>query len=82
MITIREIPYKVDFYWKGDRWRQFIRAKNPKTKARVMCYKVYGKWDSYVEMPLNRKVKPVIKLKLTEGKHEIQNVWQTVGFKV
>ena len=69
MITIREIPYNVDFYWKGDRWRQFVRAKvlpsMPKPRI-VTCYKLYEQ-TGYVDMPLGRKVKPVIKLKLTKG---------------
>lgn len=62
MTTIRQIPYAVDFYWKGDRWKQFIRAKDVKSKGYVVCYKFCDPCGPRVDMPLGRTVKPVIKL--------------------
>lgn len=65
-ITIRQIPYKTDFYWKGDRYTQVIRPKvlpdNLKPKN-VICSKKYHISDGFFEMPLGRKVKPVIRIK-------------------
>ena len=61
MTTIKQIPYKVDFYWKGDRWRQLIRVKDKKSKAPVLCYKLYSPHERN-DMPLGRTIKPVIKL--------------------
>ena len=71
MTTIRQLSYKTDFYWKGDRYRQLVRAKvipgHPKPKD-VFCYKLYDIFGKSVYMPLGRTVKPVIKLKLGELK--------------
>ncbi len=65
MRTIRSLSYATDFYWKGDRYTQVIRPKvlpdNPKPKN-VICSKKYDICDGFFEMPLGRKVKPVIKL--------------------
>lgn len=64
MMPIRKITFQTDFYWKGDRYRQFIRMRSlpnlPKPKT-VTCYKLY-EHDGYIEMPLGRKVKPVIRI--------------------
>ena len=66
MTTIRQLLYKTDFYWKGDRYRQLVRVKDKKSKAPVLCYKLYNPYQARVEMPLGRTVKPVIKFKLGE----------------
>lgn len=57
--TIRKISFQTDFYWKGDRYKQFLRSKDKKSKSKVMCYKLYDPYGGYFYMPLNRKVKPV-----------------------
>jgi len=67
MVTIRSLEFKTDFYWKGDRYRQLIRLRVlswlPKPKS-VTCYKLHEPFEDRVEMPLGRKVKPVIKYEL------------------
>lgn len=64
MKTIRSITYQTDFYWKGDRYRQVIRIKRKDSKAPVWVRKLYSPYDDYIQMPLGRKVKPVIKYEL------------------
>lgn len=62
-ITIRQIPFNVDFYWKGERYKQCIRMKNPKTKSKVLCYKTHDQYSGYFEMPMGRIIKPIIRIK-------------------
>ena len=57
--TLKDISYETDFFWKGIRFTQVIRPKNPKGKFTVICRptRTQGKW---VEMPGGRKIKPVL----------------------
>lgn len=62
-ITIRQISYETDFYWKGERYKQVIRMKDPKSKAKIICRKARDPCSDYVEMPPGRVIKPVIRIK-------------------
>ncbi len=67
-MKLKNVPYKHDFYWQGNRYVQFIRPKvNPKGKFEITCYLKTDPCREYIDMPAGREVKPV--LTLSEYKH-------------
>ena len=66
-MKLSEIPYEADFYWKGQRYGQVIRPKNPPSKTFIVVCRLRndernGNFSSWVDMPSGRKVKPVIRM--------------------
>jgi hypothetical protein len=59
MITIKDIPYEQQFYWKGVRYKQIIRPKNPEGKFHIYAYDVSSGNSEWLKMPSGRKIKPV-----------------------
>jgi len=60
-MKLKDVPYELDFYWQGNRYRQFFRPKNPEGEFKVVCYQPTQ--GEYVEMPSGRDVKPVVRAK-------------------
>jgi len=61
-MRLGDVPYKTDFYWKGKRYHQIIRPKNPPKKAFtvvVMLWRDHG--SGWIDMPSCREVKPVVR---------------------
>lgn len=65
-MRIRDIPYEVGFYWKGNKYRQIIRLKEMPRRCTVVCAIVGDMDGDWVDMPSGRLVKPVITLKSQE----------------
>ena len=63
MTTIKDISYKQQFYWKGVRYKQIIRPKNPKGKFTIVCCDVSNGQSEWLDMPSGRKIKPVVRCK-------------------
>ena len=61
MVRLKDVPYEFDFYWKGDRYRQFVRPKFPEGAFTIVCYK--PPQGLHVDMPSGRNVKPIIRAK-------------------
>ncbi len=62
MARLRDIPYKIEFYWKGERYKQILRPKNVTGKFTVVCV-LSKKLDSdWVDMPSGRIVKPCVRI--------------------
>lgn len=62
-MQIKDLAYETDFIWKGKRYTQFIRPKQPKGAFTVLCYPTREPDGDTVNMPSGRKVKPVLKIK-------------------
>ena len=62
MISIKDIPYEQNFYWKGAKYRQIIRPKKPRGPFVIYACDVTKMDSSYVKMPSGRKVKPVVRV--------------------
>ena len=60
-MKLKDVPYGQDFYWKGKRYRQFIRPKYPEGAFKVTCYQ--PPQGECVGMPSGRDVKPVVRAK-------------------
>jgi len=60
-MKISDLQYEDQFYWKGVRYKQFIRPKKPKGKFTVLCCVAFGEGE-YIDMPAGRKVKPVVRI--------------------
>ena len=63
-MRLGDLDYANKFWWKGDKYTQFMRPKNPPGRFSVICYKTNDPSGEYTDMPAGRKVKPVIRLKL------------------
>lgn len=61
-MKLRDTTFDVDFYWKGDRYRQVIRPKIMPRKCSVVCRMLSEPFGDWVNMPSGREVKPVIRL--------------------
>ena len=59
-MKVCEVPYDVDFYWKGERYVQFIKAK--KVKSSAICYKKKDICGPCYDFPAGRIVKPVVRV--------------------
>lgn len=63
MIKLKDIPYPGCFYWKGEKYKQFIRPKKPKGKFHIACIKTKDLCgDKIIYMPSNRKVKEILRV--------------------
>lgn len=61
-MKLRELPYEVRFYWKGKKYRQILRIKNPpKGKFAVICQLLSNPQSKWMSFPAGRVVKPVIR---------------------
>ncbi|WRQ13068.1 hypothetical protein [Vibrio phage vB_VpM-pA2SJ1] len=63
MVKLKDTPHGSLFWWKGKKWVSLIRPKNPinPNKYEIVCGEhPQGDW---VNMPANRKVKPIIRIK-------------------
>lgn len=60
-MKLKDVPYDDDFYWKGDRYRQFVKPKKAKGAFKVTCYQ--PPMGKYIQMPSGRDVKPIIRSK-------------------
>lgn len=69
-VLLKEIPYEMQFYWKGKRYKQIIRPKNPKGKFVVVCYPVKEPCSDYINMPAGRIIKPVITVNYKKQKED------------
>jgi len=58
-MKLSDVPYDLDFYWKGERYVQCIKAKKPNSGA--TCYKKNSPSGPFWDMPAGRIVKPVIR---------------------
>jgi hypothetical protein len=62
-MRLKDISYKVEFYWKGKRYRQVVRPINPKKGVFTIACRLAESLDSeWIDMPSGRKIKPVIRL--------------------
>ena len=62
-MKLADLNYETNFYWKGDRYVQFMRPRNPPKTFSVLCYVKNDPCGPYFDMPSGRKVKPVIEVK-------------------
>jgi len=62
MKRLKDIPYKTEFYWKGKRYRQFMRPKFPEGNFTVLCYLAKSYDNPIVKMPGGRLIKPVVRV--------------------
>jgi hypothetical protein len=58
-VKLKDVPYECDFYWKGDRYRQFVRPKKSNGAFKVTCYQ--PPQGECVDMPSGRDVKPIVR---------------------
>lgn len=65
-MKLSQISYGTNFYWKGNKYIQVIRPKNPKGKFTIVCRPANDPCAKWIDMPSGRNVKPV--LSLTEYK--------------
>jgi len=61
-MKISDLEYTDQFYWKGKRYKQIIRPKNPHGKFSIYCAFAYGE-SPWFKMPAGRQVKPIITAK-------------------
>ncbi len=61
-VLLKEIPYETQFYWKGKRYKQLIRPKQPKGSFTIVCYPIKEPFAEWVTMPAGRVIKPVVKV--------------------
>lgn len=61
MMTLHEINFDQKFYWKGKKYKQFIRPKNPISNSyKISCYALpQGDFEWF---PSGRKVKPIVRI--------------------
>ena len=64
-MKLKDVPYEYEFYWRGDRYRQFMRPKKAKGAFKVVCYQ--PPQGPYVDMPGGRDVKPIIRLETNKA---------------
>lgn len=62
-MKLKDIEYKTEFYWKGDRYKQVIRPKAISGKCVIVCRPKNDPCGDWIDMPAGREVKPVIKFK-------------------
>ena len=60
-MRVCDVPYEQNFYWKGERYVQFIKAKT--MRASAVCYKHNDPGGQTYDFPAGRVVKPVLKYK-------------------
>ena len=60
-MKLRDIDYKTEFYWRGERYRQFISHKDPSRIYYIFCYKAKDLNFKPVAMSAAKEVKPVLK---------------------
>jgi len=75
MKRLEDIPYETEFYWEGERYRQFLRPKHPKGKFTVICYLAKSMDSERVDMPSGRLIKPVVRVVWNTALVE-EKVWQ------
>lgn len=69
-MKVCDVPYDVDFYWKGERYVQWMKAK--KVKSRAICYKKKDPAGKHYDFPAGRIVKPVVNnLNRREKEHRL-----------
>lgn len=71
-MKLKDVPYEFDFYWKGKRYRQFIRPRpehQPKRAFKITCY-LTGEQSDYVDMPSGREVKPVVRIEAKNPRND------------
>lgn len=61
-MRLKDIEYDVEFYWKGNRYKQVIRPKSAKRKFVIVCRHVKEPCSDWIDMPAGRKIKPVIRM--------------------
>lgn len=66
MKRLKDIPYKTEFYWKGKRYKQFMRPKHPTGKFTVICYLARSPDNEYIDMPSGRLIKPVVRVDIKD----------------
>jgi hypothetical protein len=60
MMKLNALPYKYDFYWKGNRYIQVIRPKKPIHNAfKIVCRPYNDPCAKWIDFPSGRAVKPV-----------------------
>ena len=59
-MRLRDMSYGTDFYYKGVRYRQLIRPRNPECKNfRVICTHAKDGNSQWYSIRASREVKPV-----------------------
>lgn len=61
-VLLKEIPYEMQFYWKGRRYKQILRPKHKKGSFKIVCYEINLPDGEWLSMPSGRVIKPVIKV--------------------
>lgn len=62
MVSIKDIPYEQQFYWKGNKYMQVIRPQKPRGPFVIYACDVTLGFEMCVKMPSGRKVKPVVRV--------------------
>jgi hypothetical protein len=60
-VKLKELDYKTEFYWKGERYTQVVRPKFPRGKFNIVCRPSFGQGE-WIDMPGGREVKPVFRI--------------------
>ena len=60
-MTLKQLLYETDFYWKGVRYTQVIRPKSSKGRFVIVCRPARGQ-GKWIDMPWDTEVKPVLTL--------------------
>lgn len=62
-MKLRELDTSDVFYWKGNKYSIFFKIKNEPSKAYKITCLNWPNPSECIEMPCNRIVKPVIRVK-------------------
>lgn len=60
-MKLKDVPYRYDFYWNGERYKQVLRPKFQRGKFNVVCRLLSDPYSKWVDMPSGRQVKPVVR---------------------
>jgi hypothetical protein len=62
-MRLGDVPYEIDFYWKGKRYKQMVKPKRPAKKAFTVAVMPWLDFSAdLIDMPSGRIVKPVVRL--------------------